>query len=62
MARTPQNPDRNFSASGDPEEPEDHRPADKRDNIPAYEDAALRRSGEVISSAALNAKKRQRRR
>jgi hypothetical protein len=60
MARTPQNPDRNFSTNGDPEETESTSSADKRPDIATYEDAALRRSGALISAAVLNSKKRRR--
>ena len=60
MARTPENPDRNFSVNGDPEETEKIKTADKRQDVPTYEDSALYRSGALISSAVLNAKKRRR--
>jgi hypothetical protein len=63
MARIPENPDRNVSASGEPKETEStKRSADKRDDIAMYEDAALLRSGRLISSAVLNTNKRRRRR
>ena len=60
MAREPKNPDRNFSADGDPEENlEGLRNAlDHSEPALPFDETAKERIGKVISGAALKTKRR----